>query len=92
MRVADLIYNRDDRDMTDRARKLFKTLCQDATKLGVGVYRSHISFMDDAAAMQTFNNRAFNRLNGRLKAALDPNGILAPGKQGIWPDRPPGTD
>jgi 4-cresol dehydrogenase (hydroxylating) len=85
--VADIIYNKNDRDMTDRSRKLFRTLCADAAKIGVGLYRAHITFMDDVAQMQTFNNHAFNRLNKTLKSALDPSGILAPGKQGIWPDR-----
>jgi 4-cresol dehydrogenase (hydroxylating) len=82
--VADIIYNRGDREMTDRARKLFRTLCQDVAKIGVSLYRSHLDFMDDGADMQTFNNQAFRRFNERVKAALDPNGILAPGKQGIW--------
>jgi len=82
--VADIIYNRADRDMTDRAQKLFKTLCQDAAKIGVSLYRSHLDFMDDGADMQTFNSHAFRRFNEQVKAALDPNGILAPGKQGIW--------
>ena len=85
--VEDIIYNKNDRDMTDRSRKLFQTLCNDAAKIGVGLYRAHISFMDDAAQMQTFNDHAFGRLNKTLKAALDPSGILAPGKQGIWPER-----
>jgi 4-cresol dehydrogenase (hydroxylating) len=70
--------------MTGRARTLFKTLCKDAAKIGVGIYRSHITFMDDGADMLTFNNRAFKRLSETVKAALDPHGILAPGKQGIW--------
>jgi 4-cresol dehydrogenase (hydroxylating) len=35
--------------------------------------------------MQTWNDGAFGKLNARMKDMLDPNGILAPGKQGIWP-------
>jgi 4-cresol dehydrogenase (hydroxylating) len=41
--------------------------------------------MDDIAAMYGFNDHALQRLNERIKDALDPKGILAPGKQGIWP-------
>jgi 4-cresol dehydrogenase (hydroxylating) len=32
-----------------------------------------------------YNNHALRRLNERIKNALDPAGILAPGKSGIWP-------
>jgi 4-cresol dehydrogenase (hydroxylating) len=35
-----------------------------------------------------FNNGALWRLNDRLKTALDPNGIVAPGKSGIWGSTP----
>jgi 4-cresol dehydrogenase (hydroxylating) len=41
--------------------------------------------MDDVAATFGFNNHALRRLAERVKDALDPAGILAPGKQGIWP-------
>ena len=81
--VADMIYKRDDPEMTAACQRLFRTLCDDMTALGVGLYRSHITFMDDAEAMHTWGEGALPQLNERVKACLDPNGVIAPGKQGI---------
>jgi hypothetical protein len=41
--------------------------------------------MDDVAATYDFNRNALLRLNERVKDAIDPNGIIAPGRNGIWP-------
>ena len=48
--------------------------------------------MDKVAHTFDFNDHALLRLNEKLKDALDPNGILAPGKSGIWPRRYRGQD
>ena len=83
--ISMIIYDRDDADMTRRARKLFKTLIEDAAAAGYGEYRTHVSFYDDVARCYDFNDHALMRFNERVKDAIDPNGILAPGRMGIWP-------
>ena len=80
-----IIYDRNDAGMTSRARDLFKTLIRDAAASGYGEYRTHVSYYDDVANSYDFNANAITRLNERVKDALDPDGILAPGKMGIWP-------
>jgi FAD/FMN-containing dehydrogenase len=41
--------------------------------------------MSDIAATYSLNDHALLRLHETMKDALDPNGILSPGKNGIWP-------
>jgi 4-cresol dehydrogenase (hydroxylating) len=79
-----MLYNRDDADLTTRTRALFSALVKDSAAVGYAEYRTHLSYMDDVAGTFDFNDHALHRLNDRLKNALDPNGILAPGKSGIW--------
>ncbi|KAM0326371.1 hypothetical protein ACHAQA_006973 [Verticillium albo-atrum] len=54
---------------------------------GYGEYRTHLCYMDQVASVYNWNGRAMLKFNEQLKDALDPNGILAPGKSGVWPAR-----
>ena len=82
-----MLYNRDDADLTQRTRALFAALVKDSAAMGYAEYRTHLSYMDDVAATFDFNHHALWKLDEVLKDAVDPNGILAPGKSGIWPRR-----
>ena len=85
--VNMLAYDRGDADMTRRAETLFRALVADAKARGYAEYRSHVSYMDEVAETYDFNGGSLHRLNEWMKDAIDPNGIIAPGKQGIWPRR-----
>ncbi|KAI1479157.1 putative vanilly-alcohol oxidase [Daldinia eschscholtzii] len=67
--------------------KVFRNLFKEGSKRGFAKYRAHINHMDLNAELFDFNNHAYRRFVEKLKESLDPNGILSPGKMGIWPER-----
>ncbi len=85
--VMLIVYDRTDAGTRRRADELFKVLVADAAKAGYGEYRTHLAYMDTIAKTYGWNDGALWKLHERVKDALDPNGILSPGKQGIWPKR-----
>ena len=83
--IFAIIFDRDDARQPEIAGDLLRALMSDARAAGYGEYRAHLAYMDFAAAQYSFNDGAMLRLSETLKDALDPAGILSPGKQGIWP-------
>ncbi|HEY5569478.1 MAG TPA: FAD-binding oxidoreductase [Gammaproteobacteria bacterium] len=76
---------RGDRDANRRVRAAYERAVKVAAEHGWGQYRVHAGFMDLALATYSFNDNALTRFHHALKDGLDPNGILSPGRYGIWP-------
>lgn len=83
--VGSIYYDRDNAEQVGRLKRLFKALIADSKQHGYGEYRTHIDFMDEVARSFDYNGYATMRMQQAIKQALDPNGLIAPGKSGIWP-------
>ena len=83
--ISMIIFNSDDAEMAERASALFSKLIEVAARNGWGEYRTHTLFYDEVAACYDYNHGALRRWNETVKDAVDPHGIIAPGKMGIWP-------
>jgi 4-cresol dehydrogenase (hydroxylating) len=66
-------------------RRVFERLVEVSAEHGWGEYRTHIAFMDRVASFYSYNNHALWRFHETIKDAIDPSGILSPGKSGLWP-------
>lgn len=77
----------DDIDLNNRRLDLFRALVKTCGENGWPEYRTP-SYMQDIVMNQySFNDHALRRFHETIKDAIDPNGILGPGKAGIWPKR-----
>jgi len=68
-----------------KTRETVRRMIKLAAEHGWGEYRTAPAFMDDVMNVYSYNNHALRALYERIKDALDPNGILAAGRCGIWP-------
>ncbi|HEX6712332.1 MAG TPA: FAD-linked oxidase C-terminal domain-containing protein, partial [Thermoleophilaceae bacterium] len=85
LQINQIYFDASDAEHTAKAYDLFRELVAEARDAGYGAYRTHLEFMDLVADQYDFNDHAQRRFLQTIKDALDPNGILSPGKQGIWP-------
>jgi hypothetical protein len=85
--IVEIVYDKNDPARRKAANDCLREMIDDAAKLGYGEYRTHLVLMDQVAGTYNWNDNALMKFNEKLKDALDPKGILAPGKSGIWPAR-----
>jgi 4-cresol dehydrogenase (hydroxylating) flavoprotein subunit len=85
--VMMVLYDKRNDTHRVQAHRLCERLVVEAGHMGFGEYRAHLAYMDLIAEQYNFNNHALRRFVETLKDAADPNGILSPGKQGVWPRR-----
>ncbi|MCP5395415.1 MAG: FAD-binding oxidoreductase [Sphingomonadaceae bacterium] len=80
-----LMFDRTDAAQVETMKALFNTLIRESAAAGYGEYRTHLGWMDPVMDTFNFNDHSLRAMNEKIKDALDPNGIIAPGKQGVWP-------
>jgi len=79
--VISLLYDRSDEDEMQRASDCYGELISSFGEKGWGCYRASVTHMDTVASAYGETQRSINRT---IKRALDPNGIIAPGRSGIY--------
>lgn len=83
--VTVIVYDQNDPQERQKLDELFRLLVREAAAEGYGEYRTHINYMDTIAGTYGWNDSSLMKMHETIKDALDPNGILSPGKSGIWP-------
>jgi hypothetical protein len=68
-----------------RYREGFKKLIAVGGEHGWGEYRTAPVFQKSVMDVYSFNDHALQRFHETLKDAIDPNGIMSPGRYAIWP-------
>jgi 4-cresol dehydrogenase (hydroxylating) len=83
--VSSVSFDRTNREQWAASFATVKKLVRELGAEGYGEYRAHLDFMDLAAEQHRFGDHAYRRFTRAIKDAVDPNGILSPGRHGVWP-------
>ncbi|WP_066555926.1 FAD-binding oxidoreductase [Croceicoccus bisphenolivorans] len=75
----------EDPAMNEQFIKAFRALIDIGAEHGWGEYRTAPLFQDQVMGIYDFNDGALLRFHETVKDAIDPKGILSPGRYGIWP-------
>ncbi|KFZ12882.1 hypothetical protein V501_03991 [Pseudogymnoascus sp. VKM F-4519 (FW-2642)] len=82
-----IAYEPHDSNSCRRLHKLIRTLVDDCEKNGWREYWTYGALMDQIAATRDAPDDALAKINTAIKDAVDPAGIMEPGRNGVWPTR-----
>lgn len=85
--ICCIIYDKADEKSKWGAYQMLRDMIADAGKEGYGEYRTHMACFDQVMSVYGWNDNALLHFNEKIKDALDPNSIIAPGKSGVWGQR-----
>ncbi|GAB3618381.1 hypothetical protein GCM10027416_29380 [Okibacterium endophyticum] len=85
LHISTTFYDPREKDDTEAVFRSYGQMVDSLADAGYVPYRTNLQNMDHVASKFDFGDGALLRFVERLKDAVDPNGILAPGKSGIWP-------
>lgn len=85
LHISTTFFDPRDRDQTEHVYTAYGEMVDSLAESGYVPYRTNLQNMDRVAAKFDFGNGAQLRFLEILKDAVDPNGVFAPGKSGIWP-------
>lgn len=83
--VGIVPISRSDAEANKRSREAMRHLIALGAEHGYGEYRAAPAFQDQVMSTYSFNNNALRRFCETLKDAVDPKGIISPGRGGFWP-------
>ncbi|KAL1992451.1 hypothetical protein VTN49DRAFT_4483 [Thermomyces lanuginosus] len=83
--IVNIVYDRSSQDEKRRAIAAIRKMIDECAEAGYGEYRTHILLADQVMHTYSWNGKSLLRFHEQIKDALDPKGILAPGRNGIWP-------
>ncbi len=83
--IVGMPVSRSNNEINAKSMAAFKRVVEVAAENGWAEYRSPPAFADLVADSYSYNDHALRRFSETLKDAVDPNGIIAAGRGGIWP-------
>lgn len=83
--IVGLPISRSDPKLNQASMQIFRHAVKLSAERGWAEYRTSQIFADVISDVYSFNKHALRRFTETLKDAADPNGIIAPGRGGIWP-------